>query len=100
MNTNDPWKRLAGAASRHRAGAEAPTEMPFGFDTRVLARLRPQRQMAAELLGRLAFGAIPVAAAVLLACWVTVQPDAHAALAVADPALLADEVFAEEAVEP
>ncbi len=100
MNTNDPWKRLADAASRHQAKADTPGEMPFGFDTRVLAQLRPPRQVAAELLGRLAFGAIPVAAGVLLACWVTVQPDAHARLAMADPAALADEVFAEEAIEP
>jgi hypothetical protein len=100
MNTNDPWKRLADAASRHQAKADTPAEMPFGFDTRVLAQLRPPRQVAAELLGRLAFGAIPVAAVVLAACWITVRPDAHTKLAMADPAALADEVFAEEAVEP
>jgi hypothetical protein len=100
MNTNDPWKRLADAASRHRTEAGAPGEMPFGFDTRVLAQLRPPRQLAAELLGRLAIGAIPVAAAVLAACWITVRPDPRAQLAMADPAALADEVFAEEAMEP
>lgn len=100
MKTNDPWKRLADAASRHPTEADTPAEMPFGFDTRVLAQLRPPRQLAAELLGRLAFGAIPFAAALLMACWFTVQPDAHAKLAMADPTALADEVFAEEAVEP
>ncbi|MCX6910708.1 MAG: hypothetical protein NTY01_22070 [Verrucomicrobia bacterium] len=100
MNTNDPWKRLANAASRHRIEPDTPAEMPFGFDTRVLAHLRPPRQMAAELLSRLAFGAIPFAAALLMACWFTVQPDAHGRTAVADPAALADEVFAEEAIEP
>jgi hypothetical protein len=100
MNTNDPWKRLANAASRHRTEPDTPAEMPFGFDTRVLAHLQPPRRVAAELLGRLAFGAIPVAAALLMACWITVRPDTHAKLALADPTALADEVFAEEAVEP
>jgi len=96
MNTNNPWKRLADAARRHTAGTEAPAEMPFGFDTRVLAQLRPPRQLTAELLGRLAFNAIPVAAAVLVVCWFTIRPD----VAVSDPVALADIVFAEETEEP
>ena len=100
MNINNPWKRLADAASRNNTGTETPAEMPFGFDTRVLTRLRPQRQLTAELLGRLAFDAIPVAAVVLVACWFTVRPDSHVTLAMSDPVALADEVFAEEAGEP
>lgn len=99
MNTNNPWKRLADAARRHQVADSPPAEMPFGFDTRVLAQLRPQRQLTAELLGRLAFDAVPVAAVVLVACWLTVRPDAHAAPAMSDPVALADEVFAEEAEE-
>jgi len=100
MNTNDPWKRLADAASCPANQTDRPPDMPFGFDTRVLAQLRPPRYMATELLGRLAFGAIPVAVGILLACWVTVRPDTHIRLAQADPATLADEVFAEETMEP
>jgi len=37
----DSWKRLARAA--RQAPAESPTEMPFGFDTRVIADWRAQR---------------------------------------------------------
>ncbi|MBM3858449.1 MAG: hypothetical protein FJ395_02225 [Verrucomicrobia bacterium] len=100
MNTNNPWKRLADAASRNTTGTEAPAEMPFGFDTRVLAQLRPQRQLTAELLGRLAFDAVPVAAVVLVACWLTVRPEPPVKLAAMDPVTLADVVFAEETEEP
>jgi len=100
MNTNNPWKRLADAARRHQPDTGAPAEMPLGFDTRVLARLRPPRRVAAELLGRLALDAVPVAAAVLVACWFTVRPDSLGTPAIADPVALADAVFAEETEEP
>jgi hypothetical protein len=38
----DYWKRLADAA--RRAPPEPPAEMPFGFDTRLLARWRTRRR--------------------------------------------------------
>jgi hypothetical protein len=37
----DYWKRLAEAA--RRMPAEPPAEMPFGFDTRLMARWRARR---------------------------------------------------------
>lgn len=38
----DYWKRLADAA--RRAPQEPPAEMPFGFDTRLVARWRARRE--------------------------------------------------------
>lgn len=71
MNTNDPWKRLADSARHHaEARSGAPVEMPFGFETRVLARLRVPRNGAAEMWARLALRAVPLGAAALVLCWV------------------------------
>ena len=71
MKSSDPWQRLARRARpdlrRHPSG---PAEMPFGFDTRVLARLRVPKAGAGELWVRLALRALPLGAAVLLLCWV------------------------------
>jgi len=70
MNQNDPWKGLADAA-RGSASALPPSsaEMPFGFDTRVLARLRAPGADTRELWARLAWRAVPMGAAALLVCW-------------------------------
>ena len=38
----DPWMRLANAA--RQAPSEPPPDMPFGFDTRVLAQWRSRRE--------------------------------------------------------
>jgi hypothetical protein len=100
MNTNDPWKRLADTARRPRTEADAPAEIPFGFDTRVLAHAKPPRQLTAELLGRLALNAIPLATAVWVTCWLTLRADPTDRLAATDPIMLADIVFVEEAGEP
>ena len=73
MNTNDPWKRLGAAASHRPRAADEPAEMPFGFDTRVLARLRASRAWLAEVWLRLALRALPVGATVLIVCWLATQ---------------------------
>jgi len=49
--------------------------MPFGFDTRVLARLRAVRELPAETWFRLALRAIPIGAIVLTVCWFTLRPE-------------------------
>jgi hypothetical protein len=75
MNAFNPWEILR-AAARRRASAETPREeMPFGFDTRVLARLRAVRELPAETWFRLALRAIPVSAVVLLVCWFSMKPE-------------------------
>jgi hypothetical protein len=55
--------------------------MPFGFETRVLACLRVPRNTAIELWARLAFRALPLGAAALVLCWVSLpaQPTAEPA---------------------
>jgi hypothetical protein len=75
MNAFNPWERL-GQAARRRPRTEAPREeMPFGFDTRVLARLRAVRELPAETWFRLALRAIPLGAVVLLVCWFSLKPE-------------------------
>lgn len=81
MNTNDPWKRLADSArTRIQTRSAEQDEPPFGFDTRVLARLREPRSGAVEVWARLALRALPLGAAALVICWV-----ALAARPVTDP---------------
>ncbi|MCU0783940.1 MAG: hypothetical protein MUF81_07805 [Verrucomicrobia bacterium] len=70
MNINDPWKKLSAAARRCSRKTDGPVEIPFGLDTRVLARLRDKRPLPAELWLRLAWRLVPVGAAVFLVCWV------------------------------
>jgi hypothetical protein len=82
MNTNDPWKRLADSVRRRpEAPPASPAEMPFGFETRVLARLRVPRGTAIEAWARLALRAVPLGAAALLLCWMALpaQPAAEPA---------------------
>jgi hypothetical protein len=74
MNTNDPWKELSDAARQRPRPSEPPDEMPWGFDTRVLARLRDPRSLPAELWLRLAWRMIPVGAAVFMVCWFAIRP--------------------------
>jgi hypothetical protein len=79
MNTNDPWKRLADSVRRRsEPSSSPPTEMPFGLETRVLARLRMPRNTAIELWARLALRAVPLGAAALVLCWMALptQPTA------------------------
>ena len=61
----DFWNRLAEAS--RRAPAPLPAEMPFGFDSRVLAERRPRRE-GDELLPwtRLLRGALVCAGLILL----------------------------------
>ena len=96
MKSNDPWKRLAGLA-RQRETVPPAVEMPLGFDTRVLAQVRPARRLAAEMFGRLAWQAVPVALAALVLCWLTARPPSDAAWA--DEAKLASQVM-EEVLQP
>ena len=71
MKMNDPWKRLADSAPTWAKPRPAgPDDMPFGFETRVLARLRVPRAGALELWARLALRAVPLGLAVLVLCWV------------------------------
>ena len=70
MNTNDAWKKLSEAARRCPRQPDAPAELPWGFDMRVLVRLRDKRPLPAELWLRLAWRLVPVGAAVFLVCWV------------------------------
>jgi hypothetical protein len=74
MNTNDPWKKLSDAARRRSPQVKAPAEMPLGFETRVLARLRDARSLPAELWLRLAWRMIPVGAAVFMVCCFAIRP--------------------------
>lgn len=79
MNTNDSWKRLADLARRsEKPPTPTPTAMPFGFDTRVLARLRLPQGSAIEMWARLALRAVPLGAAALVLCWIALpaQPAA------------------------
>jgi hypothetical protein len=72
MNTNDPWKRLADSArTRIQSRSVEQDEMPFGCDTRVLACLRVPRSGTGEVWARLAPRALPLGAAALVLCWVT-----------------------------
>jgi hypothetical protein len=43
--------------------------MPFGFETRVLARLHVPRNSVTETWARWAMRAVPLGAAALLVCW-------------------------------
>ena len=79
MNTNDPWKRLAASVRRQTETPPiSPAEMPFGFETRVLAGLRVPRGAAVEMWARLALRAVPLGAAALVLCWMALpaQPSA------------------------
>jgi hypothetical protein len=70
MNTRDAWKKLSATARHGRPGAAPlPTEPPFGFHGRVLARVRRERGLPMELWLRLALRALPLGFAVLVACW-------------------------------
>lgn len=70
MNTSDPWNRLADSVRRRaQTPPGPPAEMPFGFETRVLARLRMPSDGATEVWARLAARAVALGAAVLLLSW-------------------------------
>lgn len=67
MNPNsDPIRRLFRLARESRPVA-VPAELPFGFTTRVLARL--QESLPESPWERLALGALPVGAAAALLCF-------------------------------
>jgi hypothetical protein len=74
MKMSDPWKKLSDATRRRSRTTEPPTEMPWGFDNAVLARLRDKRSSPAELWLRLAWRMVPAGAAVFLVCWIAVRP--------------------------
>ena len=70
MKTNDPWRRLANSARpQSEPRLTVPGEMPFGFDTRVLARLRAPKAGAGELWAGFALRSVPLGATALLICW-------------------------------
>jgi len=73
MKTNDPWRRLASSARPQSAPRlTVPAEMPFGFDTRVLARLHAPTAGAREAWARFALRSVPIGATALLVCWLAV----------------------------
>jgi len=74
MKTNDPWKKLSDAARRRSRTTEPPTEMPWGFENSVLARVRARGASPAELWLRLAWRMVPAGAVVFLVCWFAVRP--------------------------
>jgi hypothetical protein len=74
MKMNDPWKKLSDATRRRSRTTEPPTEMPWGFDNAVLARLQDRRTSPAELWLRMAWRMVPAGAAVFLVCWIAVPP--------------------------
>ena len=70
--------RLAACARRETASALGEAEVPIGMATRVVALASVERAAPGALVWqRLAFGAVPVAATVFLACWLTL-PDVPA----------------------
>jgi len=70
MKTNDPWRRLANSARPQSAPRPTvPSEMPFGFDARVLARLHAPTAGAREAWARFALRSVPIGATALLICW-------------------------------
>ena len=89
MNTKDPWTNLGRAVrAQARPGAPLPTEAPYGFHSRVLARVRDARGIPAEAWLQLALRALPFGAAILLACWLalpslTTSPEPEPDLATA-----------------
>jgi hypothetical protein len=93
MNPMNPWEQLGAAARRRPRRETALEEMPLGFDTRVLARLRAMRELPAETWFRLALRAIPVGAAVLMVCWLSLRPGP--VVLTADESDLADAVAEE-----
>lgn len=92
MKTRDPWKDLSQTlGARPRVTGPLPDGAPFGFHSRVLARVRDARGLTAETWLRLALRALPIGATVLVICWLTLP--GPAAPSDAD---LSDLVFLEE----
>jgi len=86
----DLWKELAGTV--HRAPAEPPAEMPFGFDTRVVAAWRAERGGEEALpWAKLLRGALVCSALILLLSLAVNYPALKerepGSLAIADSAL-------------
>lgn len=98
MKTNDPWKKLSEAAGRRSRQTGPPAEMPWGFDARVLARLRDPRTQPAELWLRFAWRLMPVGAAIFAVCWFAIRP-ATPVWPASDSAELA-ELLIEEVLAP
>jgi hypothetical protein len=70
MNTREPWRNLsASARARGPQAGPLPAGAPFGFHSRVLARVRDPRGLTAETWLRLALRALPIGATVLAICW-------------------------------
>lgn len=97
MNSKDHWKTVSTAAGARPPRAGEPAEMPFGFETRVLARLRAVRELPAETWFKLAWRAVPVGVVILAVCWFSLRPTPS--VLNAEEARLADAV-AEEAWPP
>jgi hypothetical protein len=96
MNTNDPWIKLSGVIRRgppERQPLDAP--VPLGFCSRVLARLRPQGSPVMETWFQLSVRALPVAAAVLLVCWLSLPAPGPAGPAPDSEAVLVEMALAE-----
>jgi hypothetical protein len=91
MNRYDRLLERLATQAREEAGASGSGEAPFGFATRVLAEAGARREApGAGAWERLALGALPIAAALVLTCWLAlpagraaVQADAGESLAAA-----------------
>ena len=74
MNNPDKILHRLAAATR-REGDRSADELPLGLATRVLAKLREGR--ASTLWETFALGALPVAAAITIACVLLGSPEAQ-----------------------
>ena len=74
MNANNPWNKLSDIVRQRPRAPDAPAEMPWGFESRVLARLRESHPRTAELWLRLGWRLVPVGAAVFVVCWFAIRP--------------------------
>lgn len=64
-----PWHHLSGAARARWPQPAPPQAPPLGFHSRVLSRVARTQSVTLELWWQMSVRALPVAAAVVLLCW-------------------------------
>ena len=96
MNPDVDFDRLLRAASK--AKDEAPAEMPFGFDTRVIALSRRNGNGGAfgALLRRVALAAAAVIILATVGAWLEFDRDGDAIAAFGNEFAIADSVIQDE----
>jgi hypothetical protein len=92
---SDPIRRLFGLARAAQPEAQ-PAELPYGFTTRVLARLN--ESLPEGPWERLALGALPVGAAAALLCFLVPALTSHETRVPEDYQVA--QAFIQTAVEP